>query len=106
MSKMNPEIKAKWVAALRSGEYKQGKGSLSTGGEFCCLGVLCDLYDPEGWDKKFHRNNGLPPDAVDAWSGLVYDARVVIGGETRTLYEHNDEGRTFSEIAQAIEEQL
>jgi hypothetical protein len=23
MSKMNPEIKAKWVAALRSGEYKQ-----------------------------------------------------------------------------------
>ncbi len=31
----------KWIAALRSGEYKQGFGSLSsTYGEYCCLGVL------------------------------------------------------------------
>ena len=46
---MNQKIKERWVKALRSGKYKQGKGWLrkSSGpkkkSEFCCLGVLCDL---------------------------------------------------------------
>lgn len=42
---MDPNIKAQWVAALRSGEYKQGKYVLHNVDEntFCCLGVLCDL---------------------------------------------------------------
>lgn len=42
---MNPEIKAQWVAALRSGKYKQGKNVLHNvdAGTYCCLGVLCDL---------------------------------------------------------------
>lgn len=46
---MDPEIKAKWVAALRSGKYKQGRGRLRSGDEFCCLGVLCDIVYPQGW---------------------------------------------------------
>jgi hypothetical protein len=47
---MNPEIKSKWVAALRSGEYKQGRKVLHSEAEntFCCLGVLCDLAVKEG----------------------------------------------------------
>lgn len=48
---MNPEIKAKWVAALRSGEYLQGTGQLlntySGASKYCCLGVLCDLLVKE-----------------------------------------------------------
>ena len=28
MARMNPDDKAKWVAALRSGQYKQGTGRL------------------------------------------------------------------------------
>jgi hypothetical protein len=45
---MNQEIKAKWIAALRSGEYKQGRGHLKGAqDDFCCLGVLCDLYATE-----------------------------------------------------------
>lgn len=42
---MNPEIKAQWLAALRSGEYRQGKHVLHNVDEntYCCLGVLCDL---------------------------------------------------------------
>lgn len=43
----------KWVAALRSGKYKQGKGVLrSEKGNYCCLGVLCDIVNPKGWNKK------------------------------------------------------
>lgn len=38
---MNPEIKAKWVKALRSKRYKQAEGTLRDDeGAMCCLGVL------------------------------------------------------------------
>jgi hypothetical protein len=39
--KLPPDFKAKWIAALRSGEYKQGKDKLHHDGRFCCLGVGC-----------------------------------------------------------------
>lgn len=35
------------VAALRSGKYKQNKGSLRRGDAFCCLGVYCDIKGVE-----------------------------------------------------------
>lgn len=50
---MKTEIKDRWLEALRSGEYKQGKGRLvkeTDDGTFnyCCLGVLCDLAQQQG----------------------------------------------------------
>ncbi len=52
MAKMNEEVKKKWVAALRSGEYKQItkrlKQEFPEGGcGYCCLGVLTDLFAKE-----------------------------------------------------------
>lgn len=50
---MNPEVKAEWLAALRSGAYKQAQARLfdpETGG-YCCLGVLCDIAEKRG-DRK------------------------------------------------------
>jgi len=42
---MNQEYKQEWLAALRGGEYDQGKFKLKNkDNTFCCLGVLCDLY--------------------------------------------------------------
>lgn len=41
--KMNPKVKAAWLKALRSGKYRQARGSLNTSGAYCCLGVLCDV---------------------------------------------------------------
>lgn len=39
---MDKELKAKWIEALRSGQYKQGKGQLrdTPSDTYCCLGVL------------------------------------------------------------------
>lgn len=50
---MNEEWRDKWVAALRSGQYTQGVGSL-TGPEdtYCCLGVLCNIFDSAGWESN------------------------------------------------------
>ena len=57
----NIENLTKWVKALRSGEFKQGTGTLRTvkpHGEpaYCCLGVVCELMrreEPErfSWDE-------------------------------------------------------
>ncbi len=48
---MNQEIKALWVAALRSGDYKQQTNGVlcdinpdTKEEKWCCLGVLTDLY--------------------------------------------------------------
>jgi hypothetical protein len=49
--KMNPEWKEKWLKALRSGEFKQCKGTLYSNGAFCCLGVLAEIVHREHPDK-------------------------------------------------------
>jgi hypothetical protein len=60
--KLKPEVKAAWVAALRSGEYEQGTGrlaSFSRGPEkkerFCCLGVLCEVAIKSADDSPIRR---------------------------------------------------
>ena len=112
---MKPEIKAKWVAALRSGEYQQGVGRLREENQFCCLGVLCDLYQKEHPDadwlslSRAARNTHLqvPSQLVTEWSEIHdYNPLVQIDGMARWLTSHNDDGRTFAEIADAIEAQL
>lgn len=50
---MNPEIKRRWVEALKSGEYAQGTDYLRKTDydgvtRYCCLGVLCDLAAQDG----------------------------------------------------------
>lgn len=43
----------RWIAALRSGKYEQGKGGLFRDGKYCCLGVLCDISKKEfGLEKR------------------------------------------------------
>lgn len=121
---MNPEIKARWVVALRSDKYEQVKGQLRTQVGFCCLGVLCDLHDPAGWTADdvspskfvFDANGGMPPTFVREWAGFEREnlgihsyfkvPKVIIHGEFLSVDEHNDNGRTFAEIADAIEAQL
>lgn len=120
---MKPEIKARWLEALRSGKYKQGRGKLRQavdvegGAEYCCLGVLCDLAAKEGvgdWvDGSLFRDAveiqaGVLPPGVQAWARTAYGNPVVpdrTGGCT-TLAAVNDQGATFEEIADLIEKYL
>ena len=127
---MNPEIKAQWVAALRSGEYEQGAGYLHRGDTFCCLGVLCDLAIKAGAPKvKEYRHpagsmsayNGselnLPPSVIE-WAGLSCSDPFLVFkcgevSERHLISDFNDGGLTFNEggltfneIADLIEAQL
>jgi hypothetical protein len=36
-----------WLAALRSGKYKQGKIRLRYGDNYCCLGIACEVAGME-----------------------------------------------------------
>ncbi len=116
MNPMDPEIKARWVAALRSGEYPQGRHGLRGKDEsrFCCLGVLCDLHAKEGlgeWNRGGYKGIDLRyedevcylPISVLKWSGLEERAPRI--GEV-TLSGLNDEGKSFPEIANLIEAHL
>lgn len=117
---MKPEVKEKWVAALRGGEYEQGDSQLrSADNRFCCLGVLCDLAEKAGVVEavSLHDDDGYYyagasaylPRRVQDWAGLEQeDPEVQYEDEDdhRSLSALNDEGETFSEIADLIEAQL
>jgi hypothetical protein len=115
---MNPQIKQKWLNALRSGEYQQTQRYLHDENGFCCLGVLCDLYGKENNVEWNLANNGhnyvfqdmvtILPRSVVEWAGVKDHNADFIINETRTetLANLNDTGFTFNEIADVIEEQL
>ena len=120
---MNPDIKTQWVAALRSGNYEQGRRYLRWGEGFCCLGVLCDLAAKAGaasWEPPGLSNSceivqacggavSVLPYAVKRWAGLQdADPSVTVDGvEEITLSRANDVLLLeFPAIADLIEAQL
>lgn len=96
---MNPEIKAKWVEALRSGKYQQGTGRLCWNGEHCCLGVLYDIAQPGGMTPEVGECE-LLPSSFGAKVGLPFS-------QEDNLARLNDwERKSFAEIADYIEANL
>ena len=98
---MNAEYKQKWLTALRSGKYPQGREKLREDGKYCCLGVLCDIVDPDGWDGDKHRGTG----------GLLSEVAERVTGvktfEMGHLINQNDTlGWDFNQIANYIENTL
>lgn len=85
MNKVKPfteEIKQKWIAALESGNYIQGEGSLVYEEKgvkrHCCLGVLGDVCD-------FLDNTAYLPTSKTAYSYLPSQ-----GINTDPIWEAND----------------
>lgn len=111
---LDPEFKAKWLAALRSGNYKQASGSLvrlhsdPQTAEFCCLGVACDIVDPTAWSDAY--NGDSRESLVRDWCDLSYDTTdsfpFIDPAASDFLATRNDSGATFEQIANWIEENL
>jgi hypothetical protein len=125
--RMNPQVKAQWLTALRSGEYEQAKGALhrltassDEDGEervagWCCYGVLCDVAAKNGVqvirksdsDREFEYFDGdmswLPTKVYD-WAGLD-DRDPVVDGKS-LAYRNDFRGMSLAEIADLIEEHL
>lgn len=115
------QVYTKWLAALRSGKYKQMqeklRGQTDSGAVgFCCLGVLCDLAvkdgggTGEGWFGDYvsfenkhgetELHSGIPPESMTNYLGITEE-------ETQDLMEMNDsESRSFKYIARHIERSI
>lgn len=91
--KLDPEAKKKWVEALRSGEYEQGRGRLHSPLEnsFCCMGVARAINIATGNCRK--PNEWLTEDFLP-------------GTVQGILARKNDAGDNFSTIATWIEDNL
>ncbi len=109
---MNKEIKAKWVAALRSGSYVQGTGMLrSEGNQFCCLGVLCNLHAQvhpkiaakQKDSESYMGESEILPTEVMNWAGVDTQNGWWFARKF-TLASLNDAGTSFSDIAKIIEQ--
>lgn len=121
---MNREIRDQWTAALRSGDYAQGRGALHayspTGGRYCCLGVLCELAVEAGAvgvkngynnEKRYGAasQGGVLPREVMAWAGMIEadasdeDAYHVSAGQLEKEVEYRD-ALGFRGVAMALTE--
>jgi hypothetical protein len=114
---MDKAIKEKWIAALRSGEYKQGRNNLKmTEPEgntcvHCCLGVLAELCGiksetqcgTKAWLFIFSDNVAME----ESLSAKLLDTIGLSPRQEEDLIELNDgKGASFAEIADYIEENL
>jgi hypothetical protein len=104
---MDAELKAKWIAALRSGDYKKGRVSLrSEENRYCCLGVLCEVMNVQVPIVK----SGFP--LLDAYGPLYDRVKSTVGEEAMAeLWKLNDgvdhrREHSFPEIADYIEANL
>lgn len=123
---MDSKTKKNWLKALRSGEYKQGEAALRKEAndgieKFCCLGVLCDLVEPNQWRRVAGHgfdeavawcngpagNNGIP--RKDLLEKLGLNRKISRSNRfgysiAEKLAYMNDNGKNFTEIANWIEQ--
>lgn len=115
---MKKKIAERWVEALRSGKYKQGKHALRSGDKFCCLGVLCNLHAEdhpkiaakEDDPTEYLGDSSLLANPVRQWAGMLTEdgsldesiriCQLSFG----SLAQANDNGVAFTQIADWIEE--
>lgn len=123
---MNKEVKALWIDRLRNGNIPQAKRALGyTDGSRCCLGVLCDIAVEQGvipppvedvdrqlrygkrdsWDELAV----LPKDVLE-WSDLPYANGSWLDDDDYCIRDglahRNDQGYSFAELADIIEEKF
>lgn len=128
---MNERIKKLWIDTLRSETVKQAQKKLciydseSKEYSFCCLGVLCEIYQSEarnpenkltelkisnqemggGYSKYIYNQSDsyLPPEVM-LWAELKEALPVTKNGTS--LSGANDTGTSFEKIADYIEKGL
>lgn len=109
-----------WCAALRSGQYEQGKGYLQQAEEYCCLGVACKIFIPKKKLKvdEFSKTitGILPDDQRHAPQWLIDISNINFNKDRNknlkkidnrfSIYLstlNDNEGLTFDEIADVLE---
>jgi hypothetical protein len=122
---MKPELKKRWVDALRSGKYQQTDSALEDANGHCCLGVACSLfademglsiseYGPNQEYSKFDGRHDYLPDRAQKFLELTETGilpKTVADPKTGYIYAslaslNDDANYTFRQIADVIDEQF
>lgn len=87
---MKKAIAEKWVKALLSKKYKQGKGALKIKTKagavrHCCLGVLCELYQQDRRRNKKPRLKTKDRPAAEVLEDTSKRGHVVVFGNESAL---------------------
>jgi len=99
--KMDPEVKTRWVAALRSGAFKQTCIGWFNVGRHCCLNVLSVIET--GKNKE-----ALETPTDYAWTQISKLKALINDGDIidKLIIMNDQDRKTFPEIADWIEENL
>lgn len=103
---MTPELAKRWSTALRSGEFEQTSQRLHDDRGFCCLGVLCQVIDPEiYWDAMDDEDLESVdlPSHVDIIAELPEHEREHLAALNDGRVDGGSEPKTFKEIADFID---
>lgn len=101
---LNPEIKVKWLAALRSGKYTQGYDELKNNNKYCCLGVLAEILGILKTDVNSRGKITCSTQAESSYFDIPSDIARDIGLKYQdVLIQMNDQIANFNEIADWIE---
>lgn len=117
---MKRSLKEKWTTALRSGKYKQAMGKLKGRARYnpngfdvghCCLGVLLDIVQPDGWTTDRHgiahtgASRSVKHECFNQYinPSLAHSLGLPAGTQ-KILGKMNDTGSDFEQIAQYIED--
>jgi hypothetical protein len=92
-----------WLAALRSGRYKQAKSRLCSSKGYCCLGVAAKEYGLLLRNDEFVYGQDIMVYSLyaDFLKEIALDFEVAV-----FVANANDEGKTFFEIADYLEKVL
>lgn len=114
---MDPELKAEWVARLRSGDYEQGSNWLNQvtqdGNKLCCIGVLAEIAVARNMCQRAEPSasivsyfiSGVAPGLRRTCLGIhLRESLGLSAYHENTLIGMNDNGcLSFAEIADYIE---
>lgn len=105
---MNKTLRNKWIKALKSGKYSQGQSYLYHMGNYCCLGVLCEVSKIPSTesqvDTRFYRGNGT--NDVDLLDKLLNTFGLTEFDQDHLISMNDTHRNSFDEIANWIEENL
>lgn len=97
----------KWLVALRSGEYKQGKGQLFDESEnaYCCMGVACVVLGLKQKEESFEIEKDIWDSAAISTATMEDHFGISDEDLPPELAIYNDINEwTFEQIADFIEE--
>lgn len=105
----------RWVKALRSGKFKQGKGALCSDNKYCCLGVLCEINkrhvskEESGGLVRYEYSQTVLPSRIKSYVGVWSDVGSFRDSKAENIIPScatmNDcDARSFTEIADIIEQ--